>query len=417
MQAFRSKKTKIPLVILLVLACTSRCLPALADDAKPLVSFSGFGTLGAVYHNEDGVEFRRDVSQPDGAKGGQVSFLPDSMLGVQATAHPGPDLEATLQLLSRNSIDVNFRPQVSWAYVKYKPAENVSLRAGRLGIELYIQGDSADIGYANLPIRQSIVFYPRSCDGFDAETTVPLGAGTLRIKGMAGWAEGKLQSGGAPYDTGGSSIRGALVEYAQDGWTGRIATGRLTLKNETSGAVVDALRASLSMVPNGAAILDRMSLKNRPVDYTSIALAYDAGPLQSVASYTLVSSPRWPDMQSFYTNMGYRIDKITPYAAYYVKRADRQTIPTGIPTGLSAATDALNQYAALAQGGGVVNQSGITLGMRYELSRTMALKFQLDRIRYRDPDSIVDPTLSVAPVESRAVRSMNLRSLALEYIF
>jgi hypothetical protein len=411
------KRTRAPLALLLVLAGAGHSLPALADDRRTPFALSGFGTLGAVYHASDNVEFRRDVAQPDGARGGQISFLPDSMLGVQATVQANPNVEATLQLLSRNSIDTAFRPQVSWAYLKFKPVENVSLRAGRLGIEMYIQGDSTEIGYANLPIRQPVAIFPRTQDGVDVETTLPLGAGTLRLKGSAGRAVGTLLSGPDPYDTGGSAIWCAMAEYAVDGWTGRISTGRLTLKNETSGALLDALRAALPAAPDGAAILSRISLKDRPIDYTSMALAYDSGPWQSIASYVVTSSPDWPHLQHFYGNAGYRIGKFTPYAAYYVRRSDRYTIPTGIPAGLSAATDALNEGAAQAQGGALVNQTGVALGMRYELTRTTALKLQFDRIRYRDPEAIIDPALALEPFASRPTRTLNLRSLALEFVF
>lgn len=403
--------------MLLVLAGAAHCLPALADDAEPLVSLSGFGTLGAVYHKEDGVQFRRDISQPNGAESGRVSFVPDSMLGVQATATPNQNLEATLQLISRNSVDVSFRPQVSWAYLKLKPVDNVSLRAGRLGIEMYIQGDTTEIGYANLTIRQPVEIYPRSHDGVDAETSMPLGPGTLRLKGIVGRAVGKMLPGPDVYDTSGSSLWCAIAEYTQGGLTGRISTGRLTLKNETRGVLLDALRAALPATPNGGAILSRISLRNRPLDYTSVALAYDSGPFQSMASYVVTSSPDWPNLYDLYGHVGYRIGKFTPYAGYYVRRADRHTIPTGIPTGLSPTTDALNMGAAMAQGGALSNETGVSLGLRYELTRSTALKLQFDRIRYRDPKSIIDKTLDTTPFENRPTKSMKLLSVALEFVF
>src|SRR5512143_4348793 len=108
-----------------------------ADEG--VLSLSGFGTIGVVHHDTSGVEFRRDISEPGGAKAGDWSAAQDSMLGVQATLRPSSRVEATVQLVSRHAIDVEFKPQLTWAYVKVRPGEELALRAGRLGIDMYLQ--------------------------------------------------------------------------------------------------------------------------------------------------------------------------------------------------------------------------------------------------------------------------------------
>jgi len=390
---------------------------AWAEDETPQFSLSGFGTLGTVYHDHSGVQFRRDISVPNGAKGGELDFAQDSMLGVQATARPGSQFEATLQVVSRHSIDNDFQPQVTWAYAKYKPVEEFAIRAGRLGIELYLQGDTSEIGYTNLPIRQPIIFYPRTHDGIDAEYTQALGKGTLRLKGSLGLTVGKLKGGGSDdtYDHSGSKAVGLIVEYARTGWTGRVSAGELSLKDELSGPQFSALKNGLSMAPNGAEILARLSLKNRHVDFVSAALAYDSGPLQWTANYSVTSSQHWSDTQAFFTQLGYRLGSFTPYAIYSQQRTARQLAATGIPW--SPATADLNQGAALAQANLLINQSDIAAGVRYDISRNTALKFQVDRIRYKDPSSIVDPSLLGESVEHRATRKLSLFSMALEFVF
>ncbi|MFZ2267262.1 MAG: porin [Azonexus sp.] len=392
---------------------------AWAEEGTPLFSLSGFGTLGAVYHDRKGVEFRRDISVPNGAKDGELSFAQDSMLGVQATARPDSQFEATLQLVSRHSIGGDFQPQATWAYAKYKPAEELSIRAGRLGIELYLQGDSAEIGYANLSIRQPIIFYPRTHDGLDVEYTRPLGTGTLRLKGSLGVTVGKLMgsSSSDPYDHSGSKALGLILEYARAGWTGRLSAGELSLKDELSGEQFTTLKSNLSLAPNGAEILAGLAMKNRRVNFVSAALAYDSGPLQGTASYSVTSSSNWADTHAFFTHLGYRLGNCTPYLIYSRQHTARKLAATGIPWGLSAATDALNQGVALAQANLMINQSDVAAGLRYDISRNTALKFQVDRIRYKDPSSIVDPTLSGESVEYRATRKLSLISMALEFVF
>jgi len=401
------------LASLLMMAAT----PAVwAQDSDSMVSISGFGTLGAVYHELDGAEFRRDVSQPNGAKAYQLSTDTDSMLGLQATVRPSTQFEATLQLISRSTIDSNYLPQVSWAYAKYKPSEGAAVRVGRLGLEMFLQGDSTDIGYANLLVRQPMVFYPRTMDGVDAELTRPLGEGTLRLKAMVGAAVGKLTYTD-PYDTGGSHIWGALAEYSKGSWIGRVSSGQLTLNRELSGVQLDALKAGLAMTPNGAAVNSALSMQNRTANYSSLALAYDEGPLQGSASYVRIASQGWQDQQVISTQLGYRIGKFTPYAAYATARTDRSIIATGVPSGLSPMTDALNQGAALAQGSFKNNQSDLALGVRYNISRNASLKLQADRISYQDPGSIIDANLLTTDYASRPTRTMSLLSVALEFAF
>ena len=389
---------------------------AMAQESAPLFSFSGFGTLGAVYHERDGAQFRRDVAQPSGASAYQLSTDVDSMLGVQITARPSPQLEATLQLISRNAIERGYLPQVSWAYAKYKPSEEVAIRVGRLGLEMYMQGDSAEIGYANLLVRQPMVFYPRTMDGMDAEYVRPLGEGTLRLKGMAGSMLGKLTYTDL-YDAAGSRIWGALAEYAQGSWTGRVSTGKLTLNQELSSVQLDALKAALTMAPNGATIVSHLSMQNRPLNYTSLALAYDEGPLQGIASYARISTPQWQDQQIFSAQLGYHIGQFTPYVGYAVTRTSKNLIATGIPSGLSPQTDALNRGSDLAQASFKNNQLDLAIGMRYDLSRNASLKFQANRIFYHDPGSITDVNLLTTDYANRPTRGMSLLSAALEFVF
>lgn len=407
---------KIPCIVAIAFAATCIAPVVWAQDSESVVSVSGFGTLGAVYHDLDGVEFRRDISQPVGAQAHQLSLDTDSMLGLQLIARPSAQFEATVQLVSRNAIDVGHRPQVTWAYVKYKPTEDVALRAGRLGLEMYMQGDSAEIGYANLLVRQPVIFYPSTYDGMDLELLRPLGAGMVRLKGTAGWLVGKLLSVNI-YDSKGSPLWSALAEYSQGAWTGRVSAGKYILRNEASAPQLEMLRSALSMTPNGAEINAVMSMKDRAINYTSLALAYDAGPLQGRVGLSTLASPGWATLHALHSLVGYRIGKFTPYAAYSRQRANRDTIATGIPSGLSPATDALNQAAALAQGALKANQSDFTLGVRYDISRNASIKFEVDRILYLEPRSITDPSLFLSDYQSRATRGLRLMSLVLDFTF
>lgn len=390
-----------------------------ADDTESSdwkFSYRGFGTLGMVHHGASNVEFRRDLGQADGVKSNRVGFSPDSNLGLQLTTSLRQEFDASIQLVSRKNAVGDYGPDLAWAFVKYRPKENLALRLGRLGFEMYLQGDSAEIGYANLMVRQPVIFYPRTFDGGDIEWTTSLGEGVLRTKAQGGWAQGKIVSAGSVYDTAGSLGRGLMLEYAQGAWTGRIAGGALSLRDDLRDPTSMQVRATLGMTPNGARIIDRLSMKNRTIDYVSMALAYDAEALQGTLSLSEERSNGWPTRTMMFGNIGYRFGSWTPYVGVAAQRTPREVISTGLPDSAPGAAT-INLMSGVAQGGQTVNQDNLALGVRYDLMRNTALTVQLDRIRYKDPDGLVDSSAASVRFEDRREKSFTLFSVALDFVF
>jgi len=388
-------------------------------DEPPALTLSGFGTLGAVYNdNRDGTGFRRDVIVSSGAPARRWSFGQDSKLGVQADLRHDDTLGATLQVISRNRYDTGYTPELTWAFVKWMPRPDLTLRAGRLGVEFYILGDTTEIGYANLGLPTTQ--YPISADGVDAEWMTPMGAGTLRLKGQLTRLRGKMRMyAEQPGDADGTRVADLHLEYAQGPWLGRVTAGRLTVHVGPLDPSVQALYDALASpaVPRGAEIRDLLTLEGRVQSYVGAGLGYDSGSLRFLGYAGTLSSPGWADVHLLKAQAGYRIGEFTPYAGYLRQWTGRGLIETGIPMGFSAATDTLNQAALAAQAAVKANQTIATLGLRYELSRNTALKFQVDSVRYQDSPNVVDPSLLTTDVAGRGFKSMTIYSTALEFVF
>lgn len=382
-------------------------------------SYSGFGTLGAVHHGDTNVEFRRDLGQADGVKANRAGLSPDSNLGLQLTARYHREFESSMQVVSRKNANGDYGPDVAWAFVKYRPEENLALRLGRLGYEMYMQGDAAEIGYANLLVRQQVIFYPRTFDGMDIEWTTPVGKGVVRAKGQAGWALGKIVSGLSSYDTAGSLGRGVILEYMQGAWTGRVAGGALSLRDDMTDPYSVTLRNSLKAYAlNSGSIIDRLSMKNRTIDYVSAAMAYDSDALQGSFSLSRETSNGWPARDILFGNVGYRVGPCTPYLGFSIQHTDRKVTAAVVPAWIPPANAAmLDTASGIAQAGQIVNQSDLAVGVRYDLAQNMALKLQLDRIRYRDPEALVDASLATTRFQDRQYKAFNLFSVALDFVF
>lgn len=413
-----------PCVVMAALALA--LLPAAAqgdESSGAYLEFElhGFGTLGAVYHDRTGVRFRRNDSQPDGARSNRMDFDPDSILGLHLTARLNSQLEAAVQVAARQTWEDNYQPQVTWAYLKYLPNEKTAVRLGRLGIDTFLRGDTVDIDYGNLMVRPQSSFHPHSFDGADIEFTQPWREGFLRLKGYAGYEyDRRVEIDDSVVSFAGSRVLGLGLEYEKDGWTGRAAVGQIRFAWQTESLKPGGqLRAVLDSLPNGAEVIDKLSTRDRPFNYRMFTLSYDSGAWQGMASYSYYTSPDWPTRQVFFANVGYRVGDVTPYLGYTVQHTPRGIVASGFPAGLSAQTDVLNQVSALAQAGLMFNQSDIALGLRYDFARNKALKVQVEHIRYKDPDGILDPSLVAltAPVESRDYQSMTLLSVAFNFVF
>jgi len=78
---------RLPIRTLLTLSCLALSVPLHAesgpsDDAGPRMTFSGFGTLGALYTQGNGAAFIRDITQPQGSSNQGLSWKTDSRLGI-----------------------------------------------------------------------------------------------------------------------------------------------------------------------------------------------------------------------------------------------------------------------------------------------------------------------------------------------
>lgn len=157
-----------PLLRHALLTTALACSGALAHDHLQL---SGFGSV--AYSHDDGrdIGFMRDITQPvppdrDG------SWRSDSILGLQAAYRFSPTLEAVSQAVLRHRVDYKPRSIVEWAFVAWRPNEHLDLRAGRMGVDVFLLSDYRNVGYAQPWIRPPREFYGwiplGSVDGIDA---------------------------------------------------------------------------------------------------------------------------------------------------------------------------------------------------------------------------------------------------------
>jgi hypothetical protein len=376
----------------------------------PLVSLRGFGTLGLTRTDTDSAQFVRDLSQPNGA-GTQWTSKVDSLLGVQTNVQFSPATEAVVQMVSRYHADSSYRPELTWAFLRHDFSSGVSLRAGRLGTDFYMLGDSRLVGYSNISLRPTPDFYGSLVfsyiDGVDVSATLPVASGLLR--GKVFWGQSPEKTPYAPgilWDLQGSNLMGGNLDYSVGPWQVRLSHVYVRFHQEMP---VDALLHSIGInLPQPyLSLVPEMAMAGSQTSFSSLGLVYDKGPLnvQLMLNQIKHNSAAYADTKAAYVQAAYRMGAVTPYLGVSRSFSDLETLPSSEVPGVNSVTSLL-----VAQS--VTNQHTYTLGGRWDLQKNLALKAQVDWIRGQPASRFAFKT-----VQTNWDGRMTVFSLALDFVF
>ncbi len=385
-----------------------------ADERR--LTLGGFGTIGALYHDEEGLEYRRSIHQPGGAQAGKLDFATDSLLGVQANAAWNRELEFVAQAVTRLSTENDWRPQITRAFARYNVNETVSLRAGRVGWEIYPRADSRDIGYSQASIRppvEAFGFIPTDAyDGGDLVVTLPVGEGVASMKLYGGHATGKIaRADGSINDLSTSTLWGGHVDYAFGAWVLRAGSGVFELGSTPN---IDALLAGLRQtgVPQATDLADTFASRDRRTLFFVTGAAYDEGPLQSrlFLARTRAGGIAGRNAVTGRLTAGYKVDALTPYGMFAFIHSLKDIQGTGLPATPQFA--ALNAGAYQVQALGYNDQRSFSLGLRYDVRPQVALKVQVDRVWMNGTTLVIEDRMP-----QRGADRMTVFGLAVDFIF
>ncbi len=364
-------------------------------------SLRGFGTLGAVRTTTDDVEFVRDLSQARGATD-EWTAKTDSVLGLQADWQASPQWLVAVQAISRYSQQRNFQPQLAWAFVKYEPTPNLSLRVGRLGTEFFMLADSRWVGYSFLTVRPPgdyfwyLPFY--SIHGGDVALTLPVGEGIVRGKLFYGLSRGSIPLSSEQWDISNSPMAGGYLEYQSGPWQLRGSYANIRFAHDLPLAPVLARKGMVL----AAADADFLQAKGTRTHYYSFGVVYDRGPVQAqlMVNHIEQGSRALESSDAAYLLFGYRLGDWTPYLGYSAVRSHRRQLTASAVANYVMADSRSDQDTAFA-------------GVRWDLARNVALKAQWDGVRGSASSLFPYRREDRAKWDGR----MNVFSLSLDFVF
>lgn len=380
------------LLLALLMPWLARAADGADDGREDALRLSGFGSVVASRHDSAHALLRTTAQQSRGAAD-DWTLRNDSVLGLQARWRPHDDVDLTLQLLSRHNWKNNFDPQIDWAYVAWRPMPGLSLRAGRFIAPLLMVSDARNVNYANPWVRPPLEVYGlltlNNVDGVDAIWKGALGDWTWAVQPFAGRFKLKINNN-ATVDY--HRMAGVNASLQSDALMLRAAFFDSSHSLENAAGVFNVFRAQIAapgcgappgtpgpgcetVYPGFADIANRLDVDRKRFDVATVGATWDDGRWLLQAEYvrrmtgSVVASGR-----AWYVSAGHRFGTWMPYVVVSRHRSDTERWTL-------APAPAYATRAPLVLGNSATDQSSVSLGLRWDPRRNIALKVQYDRLR------------------------------------
>ncbi|MCB1936716.1 MAG: hypothetical protein KDF59_12305 [Nitrosomonas sp.] len=345
---------------------------------------SSFGTLGITHAGKDQFGYRNELTHK--GQFNQFSIFPDSVFGLQVNAHILPNLNATVQVIAEKQVKQNFNNIVDWAYLTYQPSSNITLRGGRMGIDLFMLSEYRNLGFAYLWARPITEFYtPVSLshfEGIDLKYSNNIDLGYFEFKVYGGQTGSDIRVNRGDFSVRMRPIFGAVASLETNHWKAR-ATFAATHIDETRSTQLRQLLTTLDetpafLWPKASGFSDLINGEGNQAYYYSLGFSYDKNNWLAQSEFAITDSS-WPSvaLTNGYLSLGRRIGPVTFYTvgSYAKSLNDPKTIS---PRSSQPEVNALQDITENSFNAVLVNQNSFSLGMRWDFHTNMALKAQWD---------------------------------------
>lgn len=405
-----------------VSALMATCGSAMAQESAgpSAFRFSGFGTFGAVVTDTRDGEFLTP-GQANGATE-HPEFGVDSRLGIQGVYQFNQVFSGTAQILSKQNYRGDYDPGFEWAFVKAKLSPMFSVRAGRMGAPFFMISDYRDVNYANLWVRPPLETYGQvpvsNFDGADLIFQNSVGPASLSAQLWGGYSQAKLTTSEiklkktmglnltAEFDNGLTLRVGSAKTKLS------IASNNLTaLQNGFALTIQGLTLANSPLLPSVRALASDFALKDADATFSGVGASWDSGNWQLNGEYTHRTIDGYQgNSTGWYTSVGYRIGKVTPFAYATQLKVDGVPANALAPLGGALAT----QVGGVLRSTNGTAQKTWALGARWDVASSAALKAQFERVK---PSSLGAGLFIVPAGATMKGQTVNVLSLSVDFVF
>jgi hypothetical protein len=392
-----------------------------ASDDYPTVQFRGFGTAALGGTDTDRLGFRRVNNQRRGLTR-SWGFDNDSRLGLQLDVDFSRTWHAGVQWVARNHVGDFFEQNLDWAYLRWRPLDDLDIRLGRLGLDLFFLSEYREVGYAYPWIRPPHEFYAANpvyhFDGADVSKRFRIGDGHLTAKLFGGYAYYQLPIYKTDVLNGGVTLLGGNLVFERGNWRARI--GHVFATQETE-LPLQELRSAMhspdlnAVWPAARALSAELRTRGNYAQFSSVGLAYDDGTwlAQAEAHYTDSNMSVQPNVLGGYLSLGRRIDAVTLYSVYGTSHSLHHQINVPMPAIQTPDLMEIWKGVDTAFNGNGLDQQSATVGVRWDAYRNVAIKAEWNHYWLGQHGTVLwdDPGTGDVP------HNVNVWSFGVDFLF
>lgn len=355
-----------------------------AENSYPYATFSGFGTFGYTGTDSQTLGYVRDLSQPTAIRDSWSPTL-DSRLGLQGDVDFSGSLHATIQWIAREHEGNFFEQNLEWAFLRWTPSHDLTVRLGRVGADLFLLSDYRNVGYAQPWMTPPHDFYASfpiyHVDGIDATQKWQVANGTLALKIFGGYSFNQLPSFvSAIYDAK-TTLNGINLNYEKGNWRSRLGYSYMRIFNDPPfQQLKETLNSpAINAILPGANQLDRYTaVKNSDLHFISLGATYDDGTWLAQTEGGYLHSPTrfLPSTFLSYLSLGRRVKAFTFYTLLGLSESFQDPVTMPQPLVNTTQIKALTDSTENLLNGRNKNEKSVSLGMRWDFYDKMAFKFE-----------------------------------------
>lgn len=354
------------------------CVSLNAEDFDWL-KINGFGSFGASTNTCQGCEVTVISDQPDGTNEGQIELGNHFYFGLQADAEINHYLRASAQILSKKNPYSNYMPEFEWLYLAVSPAEDLTIRGGRLRTPFYMMSESMHVGFSRPFINPPYELYSMLSisyyEGADILYRYYLDSVIFDFQVAAGKSSPALLVGGEPAYSVFDKIYTANASATYENLKVRVSyiEGNIRVTTADLESLFNSLRSF--GFDEAADELEEVDTKGY---FASYGLEYNTEDFFVLAEWGFRKSGGFlPNSSAWYVASGVYLDKYTPYAIYSDRKQDdiyNNPFPASSPF----------YDSVQSVGGNDFSQTTYTLGVRYDIRENVDIKVQYDHIEADD---------------------------------
>ncbi len=304
-----------------------------------------------------------------------ADYVPETKVGLQGSFQVTDNTYLVAQLVARG--EQHWQAEMEWAFLSHTFDNDLTLRAGRLRVPLYMYSDYLEVNFAQPWLRPPEEVYAvvpvSSYEGVDFIYTIPFDEAEWQFQAYTGVGS----------DPNSETGFGTDVEY--DGVYGLASTfvyNNITLR---ASYVITELNSGQAYVPNTNNTVPLVNFTDADTNFLGLGMSYDNGDLLVVAEWTRSQvdgaidtdasdgyAGNWQDVDSAYISVAYRFGDFTPYVTYAIMETtdddERQAAVDADPTNVP---NLVNQIAFDAE------RTTYSAGLRYDVNANIALKFDV----------------------------------------